>query len=168
MRDGRKFELHGTNDVDSSIRGIFVEDDRYGRVKISWDAFRRADLREAPETGRSYGDYAPATPLRGAVTDLDGKTWKGKMVFDLDETESWEMLNGDRRGVEYYVPFGMVRSLEPIDDDSTTVTLKNGRTLQLEDGQDVTEHNAGVLVLPEPKSSEHYVPWAKTRRLDFD
>ena len=168
MKDGREFDLHGTNDVDSSIRGIFVEDERYGRVKISWDSFRRADFREAPETGRPYGDFAPAAPLSGTATDLDGKGWKGKMVFDLDETESWEMLNGDRRGVEYYVPFGMVRSLEPIDDDSATVGLKNGRTLQLEDGQDVTEHNAGTLVLPEPKGPEHYVPWDRTRRIDFD
>lgn len=150
MKDGRKFDLHGTNDVDSSIRGIFVEDERYGRVKVSWDAFRRADLREAPETGPAYGDYPAATHLRGTVTGSDGKTGEGRLVFDLDETESWEMLNGDRHGVEYYVPLAMIRSLEPIDDDSASVILKNGRTLQLEEGQDVTEHNAGVLILRSP------------------
>ena len=168
MKDGRKFDMSGSNDVDSSIRGIFVEDERYGRVKISWDAFRRADFRDGPATGRAYTDYRAATPLRGTVTDRDGKTWKGRMVFDLDESESWEMLNGDRHGVEYNIPFEMIRSIEPIDDDSSTITLKNGRDLQLDESQDVTESNAGVLVIPEGGGPERYVPWDRVRRIEFE
>jgi hypothetical protein len=54
--DGRVLELHGTNDVNGSIRGIFVEDERYGRVRISWDAVRRVDFRSATPAGRRYDD----------------------------------------------------------------------------------------------------------------
>jgi hypothetical protein len=168
MRDGRKFDMHGTNDVDSSIRGIMVEDDRYGRVKISWDAFRRVEFKEGPETGRAYGDYKPAVPLRGTVADRDGKSWKGKVIFDLDESESWEMLNGDRHGIEYNLPFERVRSVERIDDASSSVTLKNGRELRLEESQDVTDNNAGVLVIPDGGGAEHYVPWDRLRRIEFE
>jgi len=168
LQDGRTYDLHGTNDVDSSIRGIFVEDEHFGRVKISWDAFDRVDFREGPATGRGYADYKPATPLRGTVTDRDGKTWKGRLVFDLDESESWEMLNGERHGVEYDIPFERVRSIAPFDDDTSDVTLRNGRELRLEDSQDVTASNSGVLVMPEKGGPEHYVPWEEVRRVEFD
>jgi len=168
MRDGRKFELHGTNDVDSSIRGIFVEDERYGRVKVSWDAFRRVDFNEGSATGRGYADYKPAKELHAKVTDKDGKTWKGRIIFDLDESESWEMLDGKHRGVEYSIPFEMVRSIERVDDDSSAVTLKTGRDLKLEETQDVTERNAGVLVLQEGSASEHYVAWDRVDKIEFD
>ena len=168
LKDGRKFDLRGTNDVDSSIRGIFVEDERHGRVKVSWDAFRRVDFSEGAATGRGYADYKPATPLRGTLTGRDGKTWKGRMVFDLDESESWEMLNGDRHGVEYNIPFERIRSIEPLHDDRCSVTLRNGREVTLEESHDVTEANAGVLVKPDGSGSEEYVSWDQIRRIDFE
>ena len=37
LKDGRTFVLDGTNDVNSDNAGIFVEDERYGRVLVSWD-----------------------------------------------------------------------------------------------------------------------------------
>ncbi len=168
MMDGRKFAMRGSNDVDSSIRGIFVEDERYGRVKISWDAFRRVDFRKSPATGRGYDDYRAATQLRGAVIGREGETWKGRLVFDLDESESWEMLNGERRGIEYYVPFEMIRSVEPLDENRSMVTLKSGQDLQLEESHDVAERNAGVLVLFGGKDREHYVPWDRIERIEFE
>jgi hypothetical protein len=168
MADGRTFDLRGTNDVDSSIRGIFVEDERFGRVKISWDAFRSVEFRDGHGTGRSYADYRRGTPLRGSITDVHGKTWKGKVVFDLDETESWEMLNGNRRGVEYDVPFEMIRSIEPHDAESTTVLLRDGNELRLEESQDVTESNSGVLIFPDGGGEERYVPWDEVRRIEIE
>ena len=64
LNDGRELTLSGTNDVDSSIRGIFVEDPRYGRVKVSWSAFDRLDLREAAGSGPGYEQYAVLGPRR--------------------------------------------------------------------------------------------------------
>jgi hypothetical protein len=168
MADGRKLDLRGTNDVDSSIRGIFVEDPRYGRVKIPWDEFRSVEFRGGQGTGRAYVDYRRGAPLRGAVTDVEGKTWKGRVVFDLDETESWEMLNGNRNGIEYDVPFEMVRSIEPRNSDSTTVMLRDGNELRLEESQDVTEANSGVLVFPDGGGSERYVPWDQVQRIEIE
>jgi len=167
LKDGRTLSVHGTNDVDSSIRGILVEDERFGRVKVSWDAFQKVDFGVGSVTGRGYADYKPATPLRGTVTDRDGRSFKGRIVFDLDESESWEILNGDRNGVEYSIPFRMVRSIAPHDDETSDVTLKSGLELRLGESQDVTERNAGVLVLPEG-GTEQYVPWERVRRIDFD
>ena len=168
LADGRTFDLRGSNDVDSTIRGILVEDERYGRVRISWDAFERADFRDATATGRGDAAYAPATPLRGTVTDREGRKWPGRLVFDLDESESFEMLNGDRDGVEYNIPFAMVKSVEPLDDDACSVTLRSGVALHLDESQDVTESNAGVLVLHDADGPERYLPWDEVRRIDFE
>ena len=167
-KDGQSYDLRGTNDVNSDIRGIFVEDERYGRVKVSWDAFRRVEFRDPPAPDRGYGDYPAPVPLRGTVTDRDGKAWRGRVVFDLDESESWEMLNGDRHGVEYNIPFAMVRAIEPRDDDSAEVELRNGREVRLEESQDVTDSNSGILVMPDGGAPEHYLPWSQVRRIDFD
>lgn len=167
-RDGRKLELSGTNDVNDSIRGILVEDERYGRVNVSWAPFQRLELREPPADRRSYGDYQPGRPLRGTVTSRDGKKWRGRIVFDLDESETWEMLDGGSQGIEYSVPFERVRALEPRPDKTTVVSLRNGQTLRLEGSQDVSEKNAGVLVMKEGAEPEHYVPWGSVARIELD
>ena len=166
LEDGRSFVLGGTNDVDSSLRGIFVDDPRYGRVKIEWRQFDRLELRKTSKSGRGYDEYKPARKLQGRVTDRDGKTYSGKLVFDLDEEAEWEMLNGNRENVEYYIPFAMVRSIEPRDDDSL-VGLRGGEELVLEDAQDVSDHNAGVLV-QEDGGRATYVRWRDVERVSFE
>ena len=87
-------------DAEGLGRGIFVEDPKIGRVKVSWDAFERVEFRDPGPSGRGYDDYAPARRLTGTVTDYDDRTYKGELAFDLDETESFEMLNGDLDDVE--------------------------------------------------------------------
>ena len=185
--DGRVLELRGTNDVDSSIRGILVEDPRYGRVRVSWEAFKRVDFLPAATAGRRYEDYPSGRSLRGTVTDRDGRRWPGRVVFDLDESETWEMLDGMRQGVRYHIPFDSVRALEPLLDKTTRVTLRNGESLALGETQDVSDKNAGVLILdttgpsaagatgtaaatgtPAAADAGHYVPWRSVARIDLD
>jgi hypothetical protein len=167
LKDGRKLVLEDTNDVDDSLRGIHVEDPRYGRVKISWEAFERAEFSEVDHSGRGYDDYAPARKLRGTVTDYNDQTHSGDLVFDLDEAKSWEMLNGSRDDVEYYIPFEMIRSVEPQRGDESKVVLKNDIELLLRDGQDVSESNDGVVVL-RANGRETYLSWDEIKRVQFD
>jgi len=167
LKDGRRVLLEGTNDVDHSIRGIFVEDKRYGRVKVSWDAFERIDFRDAKGNGPGYGDYAPVTRLKGKVTDYEGKTHAGRLIFDLDESASWEILNGSRNDVEYHIPFAMVRSISPQRHDAALVVLDNGEEIVLSDGQDVSEKNDGVVVIRD-NDREMFLPWEDIERIEFD
>ena len=167
LKDGREFVLEGTNDVDSSLRGIHVDDPRFGRVKVSWEAFERVEFQEVDHSGRSYSDYRPAKHLRGTVTDYDGKTHSGELVFDLDETASWELLNGSRDEVEYYIPFDMVRSIEPRRDNGSALVLTSGAKIILFDGQDVSESNDGVVVVRE-NGRETYFAWDEVKRVDFE
>ncbi len=168
LKDGRTFTMEGTNDVDSSIRGIFVEDARLGRVKVNWDSFDRLDFRDAPNSGPGYGDYKPARVIRGRVKSHDGKSYAGRIVFDLDEEETWELLNGNRYDVEFNITFDQLKSLEPRGRESSFVVLKNGADIVLDDSQDVSDRNDGVLILVDDKDSGTYIAWDDIERIDFE
>ncbi len=167
LKDGRRILLEDTNDVDSSNDGIFVEDERFGRVEIDWDDFERLDFEDTDSSGRGYDDYPPARSLTGTVIDTSGARYTGRIVFDLDESETWEMLDGDRDDVEYHIPFDMIASIEPLSRDSSRVVLRNGIELELEDSQDVAERNDGVVIVPN-EGRETYVAWRKVERIVFD
>ncbi|MCP3963769.1 MAG: hypothetical protein GY719_38525 [bacterium] len=163
---GRELILDDTNDVDSGNRGIFVEDPRFGRVLVKWDAFERLTLEEPDDSGPAYEDFAPAKALAGKVTGEDGKVHEGRIVYNLDESETWEILGGDRDDIEYHIPFALVSAVIPDGPNGSRVVLVSGEELELEDSSDVAEDNDGVLVLGggEPV----YVAWDRVRRIDFE
>jgi hypothetical protein len=165
LTDGRELVLGGTNDVNGSNRGILIEDPRYGRVEVEWGVLRRVDLSQPDGSGRSYREFTTPQPLRGTVTLTDGSTVEGTIHFDLDESESWEMLNGGSGGISYDIPFSSVRSIER-GDNASLVTLTNGEALRLDEGQDVGAHNAGVVV-ELASGGETFRPWRDVRRVDL-
>jgi hypothetical protein len=165
LRDGRELVLSGTNDVDSSNRGIYVDDPRYGRVLVSWDAFERVDFTLAG-SGPAYGDFPPGQRIAGTVTTLDGRKLTGYIVYDLDESETTEMLDGHRNDIEYSIPFALVAAIVPRS-ESARVTLRGGEDLVLEDTTDVSADNAGMLVFEPGRDRPHFVSWDDIERIDF-
>jgi hypothetical protein len=145
-------------------RGILVDDRRYGRVAISWDAFERLDFTPS-DSGPAYGDFPPGRRLTGSVTKRAGGRLAGQLVFDLDESETTETLDGSLKGVDYNMPFGLIASIAPA---TASVTLHNGEKLKLELDGDLGEQNAGMLVFVEGRERPEYVPWADIERVDFD
>lgn len=168
LKDGRELVLRGTNDVNSENRGIMIEDERFGRVVVTWDAFDSLEFTETGKTGRGYDEYKPSRQLRGSVTDKDGATHAGRLIFDLDEGETWEMLHGSRNDVEYIIPFAKVRSVRPDRWDTAIVELTSGLELKLEESQDVSDNNAGIAVQGAGADPEAYVPWNEVERVDFE
>lgn len=165
--DGRRLLLGGTNDVNSSNDGIFIEDERFGRVEVGWGDFERLEFERIESSGRGYDDYAPARTLRGTVIDTSGRRHVGKIVFDLDESETWEVLDGDLGDVDYHIPFEMIAAIEPRSSDSSYVVLRNGVEIELEDSQDVSDRNDGVVIVP-IEGRETYVAWRKVERIELD
>jgi hypothetical protein len=168
LKDGRELVLSGTNDVDDDIRGIHVEDARFGRVEVPWERFERVVFDEPRGSGAAYDAYDPPTRLAGAVTSLDGERRTGRIVFDLDELWSWEMLDGSADGLDYTIPFSMVASVEPRGRTRALVTLRNGRQLELDDSHDVSDDNSGVVVIPAEGDGPVHLPWREIARIDLD
>ena len=167
LRDGRRLRLRGSNDVDDDNRGIMIEDPRFGRVTVEWDAFDRLELTDPNGSGRGYDEYERPRALTGRVEDRDGDVFEGRIVFDLDEAGTWEMLNGSYRDVSFDIPFELVTSVEPVDDDASRIALRSGEEIELEDSQDISERNDGLLVYLDGDDAV-YVPWRELRRVEFD
>lgn len=166
LRAGEAVVLDGTNDVDDSMRGVFVEDPRFGRVQVSWDAFARADFDPPGSSGPAYDDYPPRGPLSGTVETRGGQRLRGRIAFDLDEAEGWEMLDGTQDGVEYAIPFSLVKRVTPRGSDRSEVELHDGTELTLEDSADVGDGNAGVAVVVD--DTPRYVAWDEIASIVFD
>ncbi len=167
LKDGRELRMRGTNDVNSENRGIMVEDPRYGRVTVSWGAFEILTFADPPGSGRGFDEYKDQGELKGTVTDDSGDQFRGRIVFDLDEAEGWEILNGSYRDVEFDIPFNRIESIEPLDSDESVIVLKNGEKLTLEDSQDVTDRNDGVLVFTDKDRDPQYLEWDEVEMIQF-
>ncbi|MGE3273907.1 MAG: hypothetical protein AB7O67_02265 [Vicinamibacterales bacterium] len=170
LRDGRELVLSGTRDVGREHRGVFVDDDRYGRVLVSRDAFERVDFGPA---GRSpaYQTFLPGRPLSGTVTTQAGRRLTGRLVYDLDESETTETLDAPWMGVNYSLPFGLVASVvlgPPVGARAAaTVRLQDGNELSLERAGDLADSNGGLLVFEDGPERPEYLPWTDVAQVDF-
>ena len=174
LRDGREFVLSGTRAAGRGNRGVYVDDARYGRVLVSWEAFERLDFAGGDGSGPAYDDFPPGQALSGTVTTRTGSRLTGRLVFDLDESETTETLDAPAGGVDYTIPFDLVASIEPPDQaecDSgrgVSVALHSGELLQLDCAGDLTPSNPGMLIFVNGSETTEFVPWAEVARIDFD
>jgi hypothetical protein len=175
LLDGREIVLSDTAEAGDGNRGIYVDDRRYGRVLISWDAFERVDFSPGGTggSGPAYGDFPPGRPFTGTVTTRAGRRLAGRLVYDLDESETTETLDASSQGVDYTIPFGLIASIVPPGREErgarrARVTLQNGEELQLERTGDLGEGNAGMLIFVDGRQRPEYVPWTDVEQVDFD
>jgi len=171
LRDGREVVLSRPQRGDGN-HGTYVDDPRYGRVLVSWEAFERLDFSDA-DSGPAYGDFPPGSPLRGSVTTGAGRRLAGRLVYDLDESETTETLDAPSQGVDYTIPFGLVASIVlPGRADGgarrAKVTLHSGEELQLGLEGDLGGRNGGLLVFAGGSARAEYVPWKDVARVDLD
>ncbi len=172
LLDGREIVLADTAEVGDGNHGIYVTDRRYGRVLISWDAFERVDFSPGG-SGPGYADFPPGRPLTGSVTTRDGSRLAGRLVYDLDESETTETLDASSQGVDYTIPFGLIASIVPPGREErgaprARVTLHDGEQLQLDRTGDLGERNAGMLIFVDGRPRPEYVPWTDVEQVDFD
>ena len=172
LLDGREIVLSDSGEVGQRNRGIYVDDPRYGRVLISWDAFERVEFSSGG-SGPAYDDFPPGRPLTGSVTTRAGSRLTGRLVYDLDESETTETLDAPSQGVDYTIPFGLIASIVPPGREErgaqrARVTLHDGGELQLERTGDLGERNAGMLIFVDGGQRPEYVSWTDVEQVDFD
>jgi len=172
LLDGGEIVLSDARDVSHGHRGIFVDDRRYGRVLVSWDGFESVEFSRGGR-GPSFNDFPPGSPLTGSVTTRGGNRLVGRLVYDLDESETTETLDAPSENVNYSIPFGLIASVVSADGDRrdvqrARVTLHDGEELQLERAGDLGEGNAGMLIFVDGRQRPEYVPWSDVQRVDFD
>lgn len=167
LNDGRDLVLSGARDVGNGNRGVYVDDPRYGRVLVSWNAVERVAFTPGV-SGPAYRDFPPGGPLMGTVTTRAGRRLTGRFVYDLDESEFSETLDAPSQGVNYTIPFGLIASIIlPDSQQRPRVLLRSGEQLQLDRTGDLGEANAGMLVFTDAQQRPEYVRWTDLQRIDF-
>ncbi len=101
-----------------------------------------------------------------SIFPLDGGVFEGEIVYDLDESEGYEMLNGNLDDMEFNIPFNMIKSITPKGRHSSIVELKNGEKLRLEDSHDVSGDHDGIIIFMGKKDNE-YVAWEEVEKVTF-
>jgi hypothetical protein len=170
--DGTGLMLSDSAEARAGNRGIYVDDARYGRVLVRWGAFERVDF-SAGGTGPGYNAFPPGAALTGSVTTRSGTLIAGRLVYDLDESETTETLDAPWRDVDYTIPFGLVESVEiPGPDEGgagiARIRLHHGEALGLEMAGDLDRRNGGMLVFGDGGQSPQYLPWSEVARIEFD
>ncbi len=172
LRDGREVVVSDTQEAGDGFRGLFVDDRRFGRVMISWDAFERVDFTPGG-SGPAYGDFPPGRPLMASVATRDGRHLAGRLVYDLDESETTDTLDAESQGIDYTIPFALIASVVPLAPGAgglhrATITLHSGEELQLEGSADVGRSHAGLLIFTPGRERPEYVRWEELQQIDID
>lgn len=183
--DGREVVLSRSHEAGAGNRGIYVDDPRFGRVLVRWEAFERVDFSPGG-AGPAYSDFPPGRPLTGSVTTRSGMRIAGRLVFDLDESETTETLDAPWRDVDYTIPFGLVASIvlpgtevgagaeaeaeAEAGAGAAGIALHSGEPLELELAGDLDARNAGMLIFTagDDDQGPWYLPWAEIARIDFE
>lgn len=164
LKSGRELSLRGSNDVNYENRGIIVTVEGMGRVDIPWRAFNKVTFKENKSSGKGYDDFSNPKKLMAQVETANG-TLNGEIVYDLDEELDIEVLHGKDDRCEYMIPFRNIKSIKPRGYSRSEVELKNGTSLVLEDSQDVSEDNTGLLVFE--GKNPMYIPWDDVNQITF-
>ncbi len=165
FKSGDEVVLRGTNDVNSGNRGIAVGDPGLGQVRLDWDDFASVTFSDPPKA-MDYQAFENQWRLQGTVRTRDGETLTGVIRWDNDEEWSWEMLDGDSRGLEFDVEFGLIASIQRATSRSSLVTLADGREFEMRNSNDVNEDNKGIFVRT-VEGDLAMVRWADFERVDF-
>ncbi len=164
LTTGERLTLSGTNDVNRTNRGITVSDPGIGQIKVPWKHFSRVDFQGAPHD-QSRDEFDGGRPLHGTVITAAGDRISGGIKWDRDEYSTWEMLNGTGAGVEFDIEFSKIERIAR-NGRGCTVFLRDGRSYDLKDSNDVDPGNRGIVIIS--GDQEYLVEWDDFRELRLD
>jgi hypothetical protein len=165
LHSGKEYYLDGTNDVNDDNRGIIINNLNFGKIRVEWDEFDKVEFERNTSAPAGYDDFVEAKQLEGEITTKDGKILTGRIVYDLDETMDFEIIDGNRDDIEYEIPLRNIDKIIPLGTCCSDIFLKNGKTIQLEDKRDINRENDGLLIWE--GEDPQYIPWKKIKKIQF-
>jgi hypothetical protein len=165
LKSGKELELRGTNDVDDDNRGITITIAAMGRVSVDWDEFRRVTFKDPPPSLR-YDQFDGGHPLTGTLTTQEGQAWTGQIIWDRDESYSWECIDGEIKDVQFEIQFQYIARIERASSGSAKVILRDGLEFKLRDSNDVNDENKGILIRTDD-GEEIEIGWNELDAVEF-
>ena len=167
LLSNREFDLRGKNDVNKDNRGIIVSIPNVGRIDFPWSHFLSLELISfSHDELNCQKEFRASERLFGTLLTKGGKSYKGTIVYDLDEAMDSEILNGLNDELDFAVPFRNIQSIKPMAYNYCLVELKNKKRLYLGDQTDVSNKNGGVIVFLN-EDEYQFFEWEDIERIDF-
>jgi hypothetical protein len=168
LRNGKSLTLSGTNDVNSSNRGIRLDHPRLGRLEFSWDQFQKLVIEPVDVPWLSVDDYQAITKhLSGIVLLKNGQKHKfDQMAFDLNHQSNAELIHFKTKKLSQQLPLRLVKKITVIDSMSARLTLRNGDSPQAYGSHAVNHDNNGLLITQ--KGKHQWLKWQDIQAIEFD
>jgi hypothetical protein len=167
LAGGQVLELRGTNDVDRGHRGVSVASPGLGGVDLPWRLVERVSFAEAPASP-PYDAFDGGRPIRGTVRATANRRASGRIVWDRDESFTWETLDGKVDGIDPAIAFGDVRAIELLlESPGVRVELRDGRRLEMTGSSDVSADNRGIVVTAADGTTTAFI-WNEVERVELD
>ena len=167
LKSGRTLFLDNSNDVDNGNRGVWVVSPEYGVIKFSWKAFKKITFSTPPGSGPSYASFTAPVAMEAAVSLLDGNDVTGRIIYDIDETLDFELIEGKENDIEYQIPIKNIARITPKNFDYSQIELRSGQSILLGGMRDVSEDNSGLLVFVKGKKDPQHIAWKKINEIIF-
>ncbi len=158
--------MGGSNDVAKGHRGVIVMNREFPAFDIPWTEFDKITFSDNADGGLlSFSDFNNPKELSARVKTRDGSTMAGRLVFDLDEAFDFELLQGKEGEFEYTIPFRNIRKITAKSAHRSIIELTSGKTVTLDDAQDIGDRNQGLLIFKE--SNSVYIPWSEVESIEM-
>jgi hypothetical protein len=160
LKNGGELQVSGQgyNDLGGVVH---VLDSELGIIKVDWDRIRRVEFMSPPKNlEQVFGQ-----PLYGKVQGMRRESYTGFIIWDNDERLSTDKLDGDNADGDVAIKFSDIAMIEKSGRGSD-VRLKSGRTLFLDNSNDVNDGNRGVLVVV-PEIGVIKFSWKAFRNVSF-
>lgn len=163
MKSGQEIELTGgSGDIGRGNREIVIEDSDQGEYELVWDDIDRIEFTTPPGNQQSsFGER-----LYGTLKTRRGDEFTGYVCWDVDELFTNDELDGEDRGRNRSIQFGLIDAIERYSSSGATVYLQNGDKVLLRETNDVDEGNRGIII-SDLTFGQVIVGWDEFDRLDF-
>ncbi|MCB1584013.1 MAG: hypothetical protein R3E90_09340 [Marinicella sp.] len=168
LNDGQSLLLGGTNDVDSSHRGLWFYNPDIGRHEILWDDFVKFEMTDIPLKWLTYSDYQQYTkPLSGNIKLAnDSAITVSEIAFDLNQQSGHELLEVEVNGIETFIPFRNISKITQSNPSAVSLLLTNGETVIAYGTRSVTRDNNGLFVTE--GNEKRWIMWQDVQSIEFN
>jgi hypothetical protein len=166
LHSGKQVFLKSTRDVSNSNRGIIVADPENGQVVVPWSAFKSVIFHQQQGQPVTYNSFVKPRRIYAQAFGSENRILKGNCTFDMDEEWNFEMLEGTSNRIYYKIPFSHISAITPQNEKQSTVILKDQRSLTLNNENDVSALNWGLIIWLK-NSKYQYLPWEEVNKVQF-
>ena len=168
LRNGKTLSLTGTNDVDQSNRGIWLDHPNLGRLEINWKQLQKLNIKPVTVDWLNFDDYAAMVhPMAGTITLRSGETVKAvQIIYDLNQQSQFELLEAKINGANRQLPFRLVKKLTVKNEQSVDLLLRDGSVLVAYGTHSVNRDNIGLLITS--ADQQQWLQWKDIQAIEFD